>query len=46
MRRRAVAVGVVDGDLLDLRTSVDEQPTDGREDDADNEEEREDRLWG
>lgn len=40
-----VACRVVDGDLLDLRARVQEQATDGREDDADGEEEGEDGLW-
>jgi hypothetical protein len=61
----SVAVGVVDGDLLDLggesawgaptrlvhgvahlRTGIQKQPADGREYDADDEEEGEDRLGG
>lgn len=40
-----VACRVVDGDLLDLRACVQEQATDGGEDDADGEEEGEDGLW-
>lgn len=41
-----IAVGVVDGQLLHRRAGPEEEAADGREDDTDGEEEREDGLGG